>query len=151
MPRLQFDLPDRLPFTTEVQIYASHLNWAEHLDNAQLLTLVGEARVRFFRWLGYGGPDVDGASLVVADQLVLYRSEAFHGETLRVAMAAQDFNRCGFDLAWQALETRSAREVARGKLGIVFTDPATRRATSLPAGFRTRVEELCGMPEDALA
>ena len=44
MARVQFELPDHFIFTTEVQIYVSHVNQAGHLDNAQLLTLVSEGR-----------------------------------------------------------------------------------------------------------
>ena len=53
MPRIQFALPERFVFATELQIYISHVNQGGHLDNAQLLTLVSEARVRFFQALGY--------------------------------------------------------------------------------------------------
>ena len=32
MPRLQFELPDDFAFSTELEVYFSHLNWANHLD-----------------------------------------------------------------------------------------------------------------------
>ena len=48
MPRIQYSLPEQFVFSTDMQIYTSHINWGGHLDNAQLLTLVSEARVRFF-------------------------------------------------------------------------------------------------------
>jgi hypothetical protein len=59
MPRIQFTLPDRFTFATDMQIYISHVNQGGHLDNAQLLTLVSEARVRFFKTLGYTEGNVD--------------------------------------------------------------------------------------------
>ncbi len=52
MPRIQFQRPQHFFFSTEIQIYISHVNQGGHLDNAQLLTLVSEARVRFFKKLG---------------------------------------------------------------------------------------------------
>ena len=48
MARLQFELPTQFIFSTDIPIYISHVNQGGHLDNAQLLTLVSEARVRFF-------------------------------------------------------------------------------------------------------
>ena len=60
MPRIQFALPERFVFSTELQIYISHVNQGGHLDNAQLLTLVSEARVRFFQSLGYREAGVEG-------------------------------------------------------------------------------------------
>lgn len=139
MPRLQFDLPDAFAYTTELEVYFSHLNWALHLDNAQLLTLVGEGRVRFFRALGYEESDIAGRSIVVADQLVLYRAEAFHGDRLALSMTPEDFNKYGFDLVWQLRRQSDGVEVARGKLGIVFVDRASKRVVALPEAVVERL------------
>ena len=140
MPRLRFDLPEVFAFSTELVVCFSHLNWARHLDNAQLLTLVGEGRVRFLRAMGYDEADIEGRSIVVADQLVLYRAEAFHGDTLVLSMTPEDFNPRGFDLVWQMRQRRGGQEVARGKLGIVFIDLATKRPVALPQGFLARLQ-----------
>ena len=134
MARIIFELPERFGFSTELQVYISHVNQGGHLDNAQLLSLVSEARVRFFRALGYTEADVAGLATVVGDMLAQYKSEAFHGETLRVQMQPADFNRYGFDLVFCMTEVTQQREVARGKTGIVFIDPGTRRVTPIPAG-----------------
>ena len=142
MARIQIALAERYPFQTEVPIYIGHINYGQHLDNAQLLALVAEARVRFFRHLGYGELDVEGRAIVVADLAVQYKSEAFHGETLRIGFAATEFNRYGFDLQFQASDAASDREVARGKQGIVFTDPAARKVAEVPAAFSARVQAL---------
>lgn len=73
MPRIQFALPERFSFSTEIQIYISHVNQGGHLDNAQLLTLVSEARVRFFQALGYREAGVEGLSIVVGDRSATVR------------------------------------------------------------------------------
>lgn len=135
MPRIQFTLPEQFSFSTTVQVYISHVNQGGHLDNAQLLTLVSEARVRFFQSLGYRESDVAGCPIVVGDLVAQYKSEAFHGEVLRVDMQPADFNRYGFDLIFRLHEVSSGREVARGKAGIVFTDRQTRRPHPVPGAF----------------
>ncbi|HRO81407.1 MAG TPA: thioesterase family protein [Alicycliphilus denitrificans] len=136
MARIVFDLPAHFGFSTELQVYISHVNQGGHLDNAQLLSLVSEARVRFFKSLGYAEADVAGLSTVVGDMLAQYKSEAFHGETLRVQMTPQDFNRYGFDLVFRMTEKSQGREVARGKTGIVFIDRAARRPAPIPEPVR---------------
>jgi acyl-CoA thioesterase FadM len=135
MPRIQFELPAQFPFSTDIQIYISHVNQGGHLDNAQLMTLVSEARLRFFQSLGYREAGVEGRSIVVGDVVAQYKSEAFHGETMVVAMAPQEFNRYGFDLVFRMTDRASGREVARGKTGIVFIDRATRKVTPVPPAF----------------
>lgn len=142
MPRIQFQLPERFVFATEIQIYISHVNQGGHLDNAQLLTLVSEARVRFFKSLGYTEGNVAGLPIVVGDLVAQYKSEGFHGETMRVSMVPQDYNKYGFDLVYcmECLDT--AREVARGKIGIVFVDRDTRKVAKVPHAFISRVQGL---------
>lgn len=138
MPRVIIDLPPELPFSTDVQVYVSHINDAGHVDNAQLLTLVSEARQRFFQSLGYSQGDVEGVGIVVADAAVQYLSEAFHGETLVIEMGAHEFNKYGCDLVYRIRDTRSGRDIARGKTGIVFFDYAARRIAPVPPAFRDR-------------
>ena len=100
MPRIQIDLPERFAFSTEITLYLGHMNYAGHLDNALLLAVVSEARLRFFKSLGYTELDVEGLGIVVADVAVQYRSEAFHGEVMVVRMTASDFGSKGCDLLW---------------------------------------------------
>lgn len=142
MPRIQFIPAQRYPFATEIQIYISHVNQGGHLDNAQLLTLVSEARVRFFKSLGYFESGVEGALIVVGDIVAQYKSEGFHGETMRIEMATTDFNRYGFDLQFRMTEQDSRREVALGKIGIVFVTREDRKVTLIPPAFMTKVNLL---------
>lgn len=140
MARIQIELPEQLPFSTEITLYLSHMNYGGHLDNALLLTIVSEARARFFQSLGYSELDVDGVGIIVSDAALQYRSEAFHGEVMVVRMGAAEFGSKGCDLLWCMNEKSTGREVARGKTGIVFFDYTTRKIALVPAGFRSQLE-----------
>ncbi len=138
MARVQIDLPEAFPFSTDITLYLSHINYGGHLDNALLLTVVSEARVRFFKSMGYTELDVEGVGIIVADAALQYRSEAFHGEVMAVAMTARDFHPKGCDLVWRMAEHSSGREVARGKTGIVFFDYSQRKVVAVPPAFGAR-------------
>ena len=144
MARIQFELPEQFLFSTDIPIYISHVNQGGHLDNAQLLSLVSEARLRFFRWLGYRGElDIEGLSIVVGDMMAQYKSEAFYGETLQIDMVPDDFNKYGFDLVFRLRDKDSGREVARGKTGVVFVGDAPeggKKVAPLPAAFHARLQ-----------
>ena len=142
MPRIQLQPALQYPFRTEIQIYISHVNQGGHLDNAQLLTLVSEARVRFFKSLGYRESDVAGCPIVVGDIVAQYKSEGFHGETMVLQMLTTDFNKYGFDLQFRMSDKDSGREVALGKIGIVFIDRASRKVTQIPLVFMGKVQNL---------
>ncbi len=135
MARIKIELPESFTFSTEIPIYIGHINYGHHLDNAQLISLVSEARVRYFKSMGYTELSVEDVGIVVADVAAQYRSEAFHGETLVVDMVADDFNKYGCDLVWKMSDKASGREVARGKHGIIFFDYTARKAASVPPAF----------------
>ena len=139
MARIRIQLPEHFSFSTELTLYQSHLNYGGHLDNALLLTLVSEARVRFFKALGYTELDVEGVGILVADAALQYRSEAFHGEVMVVEMAAADLGPKGCDLVWCMTEKISQREVARGKTGIVFFDYTSHKVAPMPSAFRDKL------------
>ena len=138
MARILIDLPERFTFSTEIQIYINHINYGNHLDNSALLSLVSEARVRFFKALGYTELDVEGCGIIVADAAIQYKSEAFHGEVLVFQMTANDFNKYGCDLVWQITDLATGREVARGKHGIMFFDYSVRKPALVPPAFVAR-------------
>lgn len=144
MPRIQITLPERFLFNTELAIYVSHINEAGHVDNAQLLTLVSEARQRFFQSLGYTQTRVEDVGIVVSDAAIRYLSEAFHGETLVIDMGVDDFNNYGCDLVYRIREKHTGRDVALGKTGIVFFDYDARKIATVPQAFKERVSPARG-------
>jgi len=54
-------------------------------------------------------------------------------------MAADDFNKYGCDLVYRVRNKDSGREVARGKIGIVFFDYGSRKVAAVPERFREKV------------
>jgi acyl-CoA thioesterase FadM len=54
-------------------------------------------------------------------------------------MVPQEFNAYGFDLAFQLACPDGPREVARGKVGIVFVDRASRKVAAVPPEFMARL------------
>jgi len=146
MARLRISLPEQFIFSTDIPLYISHINYGGHLDNALLLTVVSEARVRFFKSLGYSELDVEGLGVIMADAAVQYRSEAFHGETMVVQMTPVDLHDTGFDLAWCLTDKTSGREVARGKSGMLCFDYGQRKVQSVPAAFLNKIGPVPNLP-----
>tara|TARA_R110000787_G_scaffold15088_18_gene46494 strand:- start:8954 stop:9397 length:444 start_codon:yes stop_codon:yes gene_type:complete len=142
MARLSIDLPEHLPFRTELSLHVSHMNPGGHLDNAQVFVLWAEARRRFFEALGYRQDNVEGLNTTVTDNAAVYRSEGFVGEVLTFHVGTGDFNKYGCDIYWQAFERLSGREVASGKNGFVFLQAGTRKVSPIPEAFVARCKAI---------
>jgi 4-hydroxybenzoyl-CoA thioesterase len=137
--RVEIELPGRFPFSTEIAIRISDINYGNHLGNDAVLSLAQEARVRWLGSHGFGELDVAGVGMVVADAAVVYRAEGRYGMVLRVELAVADVRSRGCDLLYRFTDVATGREVARAKTGIIFFDYAARKVAHMPEAFRRAV------------
>lgn len=142
MPRIQLDFPAEKNFTCELTVRASDLNYGNHVGNDSILTIMQEARIQFYRGLGYHNElsFEGGIGHIVADAAVVYKSEAFLGDVLVIEVALIDFNKYGFDMFYRLRNRETGKDVAIGKTGIVFFDYEKRKVASIPPGFLGRVK-----------
>jgi acyl-CoA thioester hydrolase len=136
MARLQLELPSRFLFTTELTVRVTDINFAGHLGNDNLVSLLQEARARFLDSYGLPEMDIFGAGMVITDVAVIYQSESFRGEVLKIEVTVGDFNKYGCDFFYRITEKTSGREVAKAKTGMVFFDYRQRRVQQVPEQFR---------------
>lgn len=138
MSRVRLKLPASFPFSTEIVVRVTDLNYGGHLGNDAVLSLVHEARVRFLRRHGFAEGNVDGPGILMIDAAIVYSSQGFLGDTLTVEVAVADVTRCGCDLLYRLTNRASGKEVARAKTGIVFFDYRTRVIAHVPEAFVAR-------------
>ena len=138
MPRIKLDLPTNFHFTTEIPIRISDINYGGHLGNDSVLSILHDSRVRFLMEHGYSEFNVEGVSLIMSDSVVLYKSQAFYGESLRIQIAVKDFSNFGCDFYYLVRERESGREVVQAKTGIVFYNYEERKLVLVPEQFRKK-------------
>lgn len=133
MPRVKVALPDAFAYTVEIPVRITDLNYGGHLGNDTLLSILHEARVQFLAYFGVA--ELDAATqlgFIMADVAIEYKGEAFHGDVLRIAMAATDLNKYGFDLVYH-VNSQTGKEIARAKTGMLCFNYHTRKLRALPA------------------
>lgn len=135
MTRTKLQLPDKFDFSTEVQVEVSDINYAGHLGNDKVLSFVHEARVRFLKQFDFTELNIDGAGTIMIDAVILYKSEAFYGDTLKIEVATGNFHRIGCDFFFRITNAGNGREVARAKTGMVFFDYEKKKILPLPDRF----------------
>jgi YbgC/YbaW family acyl-CoA thioester hydrolase len=134
MARIQITLPEIFIFTTELTIRASDLNYGAHVGNDSILTLMQEARIVYYRSLGFKDEISFEANVgqIIADAAIQYKSEAFLGDHLTIKIAVDEFSRFGFDMFYLLENAETGKEVARGKTGIVCFDYEKRKIAAIP-------------------
>lgn len=135
MSRVKLDLPDKFKFSTEVQVRISDINYGGHLGNDATLSLIHEARLRFLNKYGFSESDIDGVGLIMVDAVVIYKSEGFYSDALKIDVTVVDLSKSGCDFIYRITNKLTSKEVARAKTGIVFFDYKKRKVVTVPKKF----------------
>lgn len=139
MPRLHLDLPISFIYATELVVRVNDLNYGAHVGNDNMLALMQQARIQFYRDNGFTDEvSFEGkVGQVIADALVLYKAEAFLGDELTIQLAIADITKYGFDMLYLVRNKNTNKEIARGKTGIVCFDYEKRKVAPIPERLRT--------------
>ncbi|MBM3133314.1 MAG: thioesterase [Chloroflexi bacterium] len=136
--RVRLELPEKFDFSTEIPIRISDINYGNHLGHDAILPLAHEARLQFLKHFGYTELDIEGASYVMADAVIVYKAQAFYGQTLKIEIAVADFAPKSCDFFYRVTDKETGTEVARLKTSMVFYDYRKGKPTDTPEKFRAR-------------
>lgn len=144
MARVTLDLPAELPFSCEMQVRVTDLNYADHLANDKVLALMHEARAQYFLDLGYTEMDAEGASFIMSDCVIVFKSEGFFNQKLICEVGGHDFSRVAFDLCYRFVHVDAetgerGKLLAEAKTGMVCFDYSERKVKSIPHKLRIRL------------
>ena len=144
MARIHLSLPEKFLYSTDITVRVSDLNYGGHVGNDTMLTLLQEARIQFYRSMGFKDETGFEGSVgqIIIDAAVLYKSESFLGDVLVVQIAAEDFTKFGFDLLYMVKNKSTGQEVARAKTGIVCFDYSRRKITGIPEPLLSKLQSL---------
>ena len=138
MARLKLNMPEKYLFSTTIDIRITDINYGNHLGNDSLLSIIHEARMRFLASLGYSEMDIEGAGTMMADVAIIYKSQAFYGDTLRIEVGIGDISRKSCDFYYR-ITKESDKIVALSKTAIVFFDFVSQKPVRIPEAFLKKV------------
>jgi len=141
MARVIIDLPAEFPFSTELDVRIQHINRGNHLGNDSMIAFLNEARLRYM-------PEQINTLrdshiwMINADLAVIYKSEAFYGDILKIDVVAADFHKYGFDLFFRVTEKKTARDVAHAKMAMLLFDSNSRKLIQPEGGVQAYLDRL---------
>lgn len=138
MAKIKLKIPDRFVYETKMEVRVNDVNYGGHLGNDSVLTLAHEARMRFLKDNDVSELDIYGTSLIQSDTVIVYKSQAFHGDVLKIEIALDDFSNASFDFYYLISNVQTKKEVARIKTRMVFFDYKKGKLCALPNAFRDK-------------
>jgi acyl-CoA thioesterase FadM len=135
MARITLTLPDTCAYATELTVRIQDINYGNHVGNDAFVSLLHEARIRYFSHLGYSETDIEGCAIVISDLAVIYKAQARHGDRLKIEMAAGEFNKYGCDIFYRVTRVPDKTPVLEAKTGIVFFNYRENNVIRMPEKF----------------
>jgi acyl-CoA thioester hydrolase len=136
MPRIKLEIPKTFPYKTEMDIRIADINYGNHMGNDALLSLLHEARIRFFYHYGCKELDLFGVSLIMSDVAIQYKAEAYHGDMLQIEMTAYDFGVTAFDLFYYITRKQDNKLIALAKTNMVCYNYEEKKMKDVPEQFQ---------------
>jgi acyl-CoA thioester hydrolase len=136
MDRIKISLPEKFIFRTEMFVRVYDVNFAGHLSNDSILSMVHEARIRFLKNWGFSEVDTAGAGIIMFDAALQYKSQGFHGDVLIFDVTVENFIKSGCDFIFRITNKTNGNEIARAKTGIAFFDYKKNKIVPVPEKFR---------------
>lgn len=118
-------------YSTNLTVNIDHINYGNHLSHDKLVTMMHEARLRFFDYLGQSEIDFYGISLIMKSLTVNYRQEAFRGDKLIFALTINAIRGSGFALAYD-IRRDDGEIIADAEVVLVGFDYGKRKVARLP-------------------
>lgn len=141
MARIKIDLPDTFSFSYEIPVRITDINYGGHVGNDTVLTIIHEARMQFFRKLGYTELNFGGTGMLMADVAIEFKSELFYGDIVIASVVAGEISKAGFELFYK-LEKQTddiKKLVAAAKTGMICYDYEKRKIVAVPEDARIKL------------
>ena len=125
-------------FETEMDVRWRDLDAYDHVNNSVFLTLIEEARIRWFETLPGPWRSLE-AEPVLARTEVNYRSPIRHPARVRVLLRLQRVGRSSLTLSHELVDASTAQLYSDGLAVLVWVSPEHGRPVDLPAAVRGAV------------
>ena len=135
MARLKLEFPEsQYCYSTLLTVRVTDINYANHLANDSMISMLSEARARFL--YEFGIRETEGDGMIVTDLATTYRAEAHARDQLLFEVGVMDFNKYGGDIIFRVSRPQDLTLIAMAKYGFVFFNYRTSQVVPMPDDFR---------------
>ncbi len=138
MARIKIDLPIHFYFACVIPIRITDVNYGGHVGNDTVLSIIHEARMQYFKHLGYTEMNFGGTGMLMADVTIEFKKELFYGDAVIVNVTAGEITNSGFNLFYklevsrEIVDRRKRLIVAAAKTGMVCYDYINKKIVAIP-------------------
>lgn len=139
MSQIKLKLATSYSFSMAMQVRYGDVNSGMHLGYDNLVSLLQEARIAFFKGLEFDELNQPELGFLIADLAVEYKSEAHFGDHLVFQLALLNMRSKSVDMQYKISNQRTGKDVAVAKTGLIFFDKNLKEAAPIPDDLRSRM------------
>ncbi|WP_298302639.1 thioesterase family protein [Hydrotalea sp.] len=135
MERIKLQLPDVFPFSTEMKIRVTDMNYGGHVGNDRFLAILQEARMEYLLSLGYSELNMEDVGLIMRDAAIEFKKELHYGDIIQIDVVAAGIDAMGFDLFYK-ISIKTADELilaGTAKTGMLCYNYAMKKLAPIPS------------------
>lgn len=130
-------------FEADIPVLVSHLNYGNHLGYDSILSIVQEARMRWLKQYNMGEMTIDeNIGYLVIDVSLIYKSEAFHGDTLNVQLYPENVKSKSFNLKYKITNQTTGATVALVNTRHIFYNFLMKKIVRSPESFNDLISRI---------
>ncbi len=141
-------MPERMAFSTTLQIYVNDLVGGLHVGNHTLISYLNEVQMRFITALGFPTLIVDNSITFNNEIAVQYHKEARYGDTLSVQAHIDPLEARQYRILYH-MQNQHGKTLLKAQMGMVFVDQSTGRRSDVPESFCTAWQKFSQHPGNA--
>jgi len=142
MARIKLELPFDFPFSINIPVRITDINYGGHVGNDSILSILHEARMQFFKNLGYTEMKFAGVGLIMSDVVIEFKNELFYGDTIIASVTAGEFTQVSFEIFYKLETLRGSNKtlIAIAKTGMVCYDYKNKKIVAVPDEAKAKLQ-----------
>ena len=144
MSNVKIEKYDFYPFSTDLAVRVSDLNYGAHLGYDRVLSLAHQARLVLFEQLQVTELNLgdEKTGIVVTEVVVKYMGEGFLNDVLTFEIKPVQVGPISFRFSHRVTNKNTGRELALMEIGFVAFDYEKRSLGRIPASFVQKLDAL---------
>ncbi len=139
--RIKLSFDKKPIYTIQIPVRISDINYGGHVGNDSMLAIIHEARLSWLKSIQLSEMDIGGCGLIMAESIVQYKKESFHGDVLKVEIIVDNISNVSFDIIYQITTKRDENDIliSMAKTTMITFDYENRQITSIPIQFLKKI------------
>ena len=145
MARLKIDIPTQHLLTTiHLPIRISDINYGNHVGNSAFVALIHEARVQWLQQHQLSELDCGGVGMIMSNLSVVFKNEAFYGDTLAIGIFIAETTTISFELVYQITTTRNEKTIiiAQATTTMVCYNYGLKKVATIPDSLKEAINKI---------